>query len=92
VPSQESRSRKAWKERTILIGRAKKNIQSAGSRLLARSRRQIEEGLKGANRADWVLDLEHPKQKIKVACPPKTDRRRLGVKKCSGLKPQAIQS
>jgi hypothetical protein len=50
--TQEARSRKAWKEPTMLIGPSNWNIQSAGSRLPAHSGSQIEEGLERANHAD----------------------------------------
>jgi hypothetical protein len=42
LPTQDARSRKAWKEPTILIGSSNWNIQSAESRLLAYSGSQIE--------------------------------------------------
>jgi hypothetical protein len=59
LPTQEARSRKPWKESTILIGSANFNIQSKGSRLPAHTGSQIEEGLEGANHFDWALDMEH---------------------------------
>ena len=33
-----------------------------------RRKRQIEEGLEGANHADWVFELEPSMRRIKVAC------------------------
>ena len=57
LPAQEARSRKAWKEPTMLIGTSNWKIQSAGSRLPANSGSQIEEGLEGANQADWGFEL-----------------------------------
>ena len=78
LPIQDARSRKAWKEPTTLIGTSKWNIESAGSRLPARSGRQNEEGLEGANHADWILESGPSKRRVKVACLlRKPDRGRL---------------
>jgi hypothetical protein len=75
----ETRSRKAWKEPTVLIGFSNWNIQSTGSRSPAHSGSQIEEGLERANHADWVLELKHSIRRMKVAYPlMKRDRRSFG--------------
>ena len=58
LPTQEVRSRKAWKEATTLIESSKWNIQSTGSRSPAHSGGQIKEGLEGTNHADLVFELK----------------------------------
>ena len=86
LPAQEARSRKAWKEPTTLVWLSNWNSQSTGSRLPACSGSQVEEGLEGANHADWDFKLEDSKRRIKVACQlRKPDRGGLGRSQPSWL-------
>ena len=63
----------------MLIGSSNWNIEGTGSRLPARTGGQIEEGLEGSSHADLVVELEHSKRRIKVACPHKPDRGKRGM-------------